>query len=739
MILTLDFESAYGKHPVTGESITLSQLTTEEYVRHKDFKVHGLGVKLNDRPTKYIYKKAELINFIKTFPWDQAYVLAHHAHFDMAILSWRCGVRPKFILDSMSMFRALYPHEPVGLDNMAKVLGLGEKGKELETVKDKWQLTDREQEVLGGYCVNDVDLTYHSFQKMKSQIPPSELQLIDHTVRLFTEPVIQINPLPLIADFKREKRRKRALIKLCGSTQKELASGQFVDILMAAGVEDPPKKLSPSKVKDGRVDPDNVGAPPIGLLPSFKAPKKPAKRAYPDPALYAGAVKGWEEEKVQTRKDKDTYPWAYAFGKDDEKFKMLLDHPDPQVAALVEARMGVKSTIKETRSKRFYKIGKRGAFPVYLNYYGAKTNRWSGGDSQNAQNLTRVDPDDPNSGALRKSWIAPPGHKIVVRDLGQIEARVLAYWAGQEDLLDLFRAGGDPYNRQASLIFGYEVDRKKKEHFLEGMAGKASVLGLGYGGGWGMFQEGLRKGFMGMPSLVFTPTVAEKLGVDIDFFIGSRSYRPQFATLADEALAMKPLNMTDDNHLWHCATVKMIVDKYRASNADIMALHKELQQALGYIMGGGEIQVGKRNLITTDSEGLILPNGMKIRYPGLRLSTSEKSKQYRYLVDQRKHEWTNAYGGKLAENGSQALARLVLSDQWLAVNKKIRDFTLYKGEECKIVTTTHDELVAVAPDRLADPLYRLLGEEMAKAPKWCADLPLKSAGGYADNYGDCEK
>ena len=73
----------------------------------------------------------------------------------------------------------------------------------------------------------------------------------------------------------------------------------------------------------------------------------------------------------------------------------------------------------------------------------------SGGDKQNAQNLNRVDLRDPTSGALRMSWTAPKGHVIVVRDLGQIEARVLAYWAGQEDMLDMFRAGGDPYDFMA--------------------------------------------------------------------------------------------------------------------------------------------------------------------------------------------------------------------------------------------------------------------------------------------------
>lgn len=114
--------------------------------------------------------------------------------------------------------------------------------------------------------------------------------------------------------------------------------------------------MSPAKVKDGRVDPDEAGDPPLGILPSFKVPK--------------GAS---PEERAQLKETKATYPWSYAFGKADEDFKLLQDHPDPQVQAVVEARLGVKSTIKETRTKRFYKIGSRGAFPVYLNYYGGHT------------------------------------------------------------------------------------------------------------------------------------------------------------------------------------------------------------------------------------------------------------------------------------------------------------------------------------------------------------------------------
>ena len=735
MILTLDWESAFGKHPETGETITLSTLTTEHYVRHPQFRAHGLGVKIDDAPTRYIYKRQELIKFIKEFPWDEAYVLAHHAHFDLAILSWRCKVKPKCVLDSMSMFRALYPHEPVGLDNMAKVLGLGEKGKELETVKDKWQLTDHEQQILGGYCINDVDLTYQSFLKMKSQIPVSEFQLIDHTVRLFTEPVIQINPIPLIEDFKREKRRKRALLKLCDATKEQLASNPtFAQILIDAEV-DPPKKLSPSKVKDGRVDPDKVeGEAPLGLLPTFKAPKKPAKRGktadeWRDENL------AWEIERGEIRKAKDTYPWAYAFGKDDEKFKMLLDHPDKQVAALVEARMGVKSTIKETRSKRFYKIGKRGSFPVYMNYYGAHTGRLSGGDKQNAANLPRVVKGDPDSGALRKSWTAPPGHKFIVRDLGQIEARMLCYIAGQEDMLDVFRSGGDPYCHAASSVYGRVITEDDK---AERAVGKIVVLGCGYQMGAGKLQESVRVGFMGMPGIIFDQSYVEQLGVSVEAASMRRSYKKGFAYLRDEWLDCKPLNVGEAEHLTHCAVTKFLVDGFRTANHKIVEFWQECKNALPYIMAGEEIALGKRGLITTCKNGLRMPNGMLIRYHELRLSTSDE-KTFKYLSDARKHEWTKIYGGKKTENIVQALSRIVMMDQMMLVEKRMKRMPLLSGEILKVVSSTYDEIIAIAPDRLADQVYRMMGEEMGRAPEWCADLPLKSSGGYADNYGDCEK
>lgn len=637
----IDFETAYGKHPDTGENITLSKMTTEEYVRHPKFKAHGLGVKINKEEAFYVYGP-ELIRFLQQHPWGKSYVIAHHAHFDGAILTWRAKVRPAVWGCTLSMARAIYPHEANGLANMSKLLGLGGKGHELVNFINKWDLSATEQQALGSYCCNDVELTSDIFDALKKHFPISELRLIDWTIRKFTEPVLVVDRAPLVAAYKAERRKKRELLKQCATDKTVLASGdKFAALLLTLGV-DPPKKISPSKLKDGRVNAEAVGDPPMGILPSFKVV----------PGMSAEAA-------VALKAEKGSYPWTYAFGKADEVFKMLQDHPDPQVQAVVEARLGVKSTIKETRTKRFFKIGTRGAFPVYLNYYGAHTNRWSGGDKQNAQNLNRVDPKDPTAGALRMSLCAPKGHVVCVRDLGQIEARKLSYWAGQEDMLEVFRSGGDPYDFMASKIYGYPITRKTNpDHKVPGMVGKIVILGCGYGMGAWKLQENVRVGFMGMPGILFDQTYVDVLGVDVEQFMYQKSYKKGFTFAHQEAEACRPLNVTPEAHLMHCAVTKFLVDSFRGDSDRVTALWKDCNNSLQDIILGYSRSVGGRPLVTTDKEGLVLPNGMKIRYARLHKSDSG---EYKYLANARKKEWVKLYGGKITEN-CIAEGTLVLTD-----------------------------------------------------------------------------
>jgi len=424
ILITLDFETAFGISP-TGRKVTLAGtkgMSTEEYVRDYEFKVHGLGIKVNDQPARYYYGQ-QLFRVLRLIPWEKVAVLAHHTHFDGAILAWRCGIRPRFWLDTISMANAVHNQHPKALEFLAPFLECGEKRKELSSFKDKWILTDEEQQIMAGYCINDVELTYRIFQKLKVGYPIAALRSIDDTIRMFTEPQFEINTNILVPAYRSELQKKRALIKDLNVSKKQLNSNQqFAELLENLGVE-VPMKISPTTKK-----------------------------------------------------------LTFAFAKTDEKFIQLAQHPDPKISKLVAARLGVKTSIVETRLKRFYNIGKRGMLPVYLKPNSAHTKRWGGGDKTNLQNLSNRGP----GRILRTALVAPKGKKVVVCDLSQIEARFLVWWAGQQDRVEMFRNGEDPYNAMASSLYGRPIDRKRiewvdgKEIHPDkdpGAVGKATILG----------------------------------------------------------------------------------------------------------------------------------------------------------------------------------------------------------------------------------------------------------------------
>src|SRR5690606_4209121 len=171
---------------------------------------------------------------------------------------------------------------------------------------------------------------------------------------------------------------------------------------------------------------------------------------------------------------------TYAFSKQDLDFKALLDHDDERVALAVATRLGVKTTILETRARRMAMRADYGPQPIYLNYAGAKTLRWSGGDKTNWQNMSR-------GSDTRKAILAPPGHSLIIADLAQIEARLNAWYNGQQDILAAFANGDDPYALAASKIYGRAIhkDKDPEERFV----GKVAVLALGYQAGWARFAE----------------------------------------------------------------------------------------------------------------------------------------------------------------------------------------------------------------------------------------------------------
>lgn len=622
MILTVDFETTYDRE------YSLKRLTTEEYIRDSRFKVHGVGLKVNDQPSAYLWSEISLA--LRGIDWSTAFVLCHNTRFDGAILSWRYGIRPKFLLDTLSMARAAFPHESGSLANLSKLCGLGEKGHDLESFMGKRDLTEEEQARLGLYCMNDVDLTYKLFQTMKDKFQPSELKIIDQTLRMFTEPVLELDTQVLYDHLQKIQAKQEKL--LAGRDLTSLRSNpQFAKQLDAYGVE-PPTKIS---AKTGKI--------------------------------------------------------TFAFAKTDEGMLSLLEHENEEVAMLAAARLGVKSSIEESRTKAFLGIADRGSMPVPLNYFGAQnTGRFSGSDGLNLQNL-------PRGGELRKAIIAPEGHVLVVSDFAQIEARMIAYLAGQEELLQQFRDGDDVYCRFASKIYGRVITKEdKRERFL----GKVCVLALSYSLGWKKLAALLAVGPMGQTPILFT----EDDLLQMEGRLEDLDMRGVTTKLKGDALAV------------HCSAAKHLVDTYRNSYDRIPNYWRTCDRILAAMERGLKHQFGP---ISTGKEFILMPNGLKLQYRSLH---RDDEGSWKFVGKRGEKQYT--YGGKIAENITQALSRIVMTDALLKI-----------APYYKVVMTVHDEIVCCVPETEAEDALQYMIDVMSVAPAWCAGLPVAAEGAINKSYG----
>jgi DNA polymerase len=189
-LITLDFETFYSKE------FSLTKLTTEEYIRNPLFEVIGVGVKVNDGPTEWASGTDEQMKeYLDEFDWANSMLLAHNTMFDGAILNWRFGIRPKIYADTLCIARALNGVEhSVSLAALVERYGLGKKGTEIVNAigKKRDDFSEEELDRYGDYCVNDVELTYELFKTMGKYFPKQELKLIDLTLRMFIDPILDL-------------------------------------------------------------------------------------------------------------------------------------------------------------------------------------------------------------------------------------------------------------------------------------------------------------------------------------------------------------------------------------------------------------------------------------------------------------------------------------------------------------------------------------------------------------------
>jgi len=126
MFVTLDFETFYR------QGMSLTNLTTEEYINNPEFHEIGLGLKVSDEPTEWIVGHDNIKARLARIDWSRAAVLCHNTLFDGAILAWRFGVVPSFYFDTLCMARAIHGVDAGGsLAALVSRYGLGAKGTEV--------------------------------------------------------------------------------------------------------------------------------------------------------------------------------------------------------------------------------------------------------------------------------------------------------------------------------------------------------------------------------------------------------------------------------------------------------------------------------------------------------------------------------------------------------------------------------------------------------------------------------
>lgn len=299
------------------------------------------------------------------------------------------------------------------------------------------------------------------------------------------------------------------------------------------------------------------------------------------------------------------------------------------------------------------------------------------GDSDDFE-LNYGNPTQVLSELIRTAFIAKPGCTFHVCDFSAIEARVIAWLAGEEWVLDVFRAGGDIYSATASQMFKVPVEKHGLNSELR-QKGKIAVLALGYGGG----------------------------------------------VSALEAMGGSRMGLSQQQE-------RDITQRWREANPKIVRFWTIIEQAAIRAIKTGESITIHRGIVVSYKWGFLLitlPSGRTICYPRatIGIETGDGWRGNHEIVkyegmDQTTKKWTTiqTYGGKLTENVVQAIARDIMG------------FIILRAESkgLKIVFHIHDEIIVEA-----EPGQTLRDVEsiFSKPIDWCRDLPLTGAG-YTTPY-----
>jgi DNA polymerase len=614
------------------DEYSLSRMSTENYVRDPRFKAHGAAIRWSATTEPVWYDESRLRYVLSQEDWSDTLIFAWHCNFDGLILTHHYGVKPKMWGCPMSMARLLHPiHQSVALDAIRKLYGMPAKITPYSIFKGKqWdELTKREQEMIGEGACDEVNSIWTLFKKFVSQVPIEELDVIDSLVSMFVDPVLQAD-VPLLKElWKSEEIAKRERYAALDISEDDVQStAKFQALLEAEGVEIEYKDSPPRK--DGT----------RGLIP--------------------------------------------AFAKTDDFMQNLLEDEDDRIRGLAEARIGAKSTLLQTRAATLGGMAKRGSLPVYLRYCGAATLRPTGGDGANWLNFKR-------GSAIRRSILAPEGYLLGPVDASQIEFRVCMYLAGQDDVLDLMRSGGDPYVTLASEIYREKVykpakdDPRRLEMEQKRGAGKQGRLMVIYGCAAEKYQKTAKAGLYGPP-------------VEMDYGEAAR----------------------------HVIVARDMMPAVTAPNTGYWA---QCNRIISRLAGGPPMEWGP---FLVKDHRLILPSGQAMIYDTLEFHRPDVDEDCRdferngYWRMRVKRGWKKMWGSKLTQNICEMVSRVIVSQAMIRIKRQYG---------IRSLNWPYDELLLLLPDNSkAEETLELCRLELCRTPEWLPEIPLDAEASLGKRY-----
>ena len=656
-LVVLDFETFWDSK----DKYTLSKMGAITYIRDKRFEPLCVAVKVNSGETK-VYEGEEMDKYLRSLDLDEpgTVTVGHNiSGFDGLILSEYYGIHPARILDTIPLMCYLGLSSIISCSHKALTGLLGHGIKEAGTVlsdgKHRKDFTDSEWEWFKKYCWNDCQQCYDNFVSMAGRLKTyakkddytDALDLIDITARMATDPVLIPSKTALTSYVQSlEEGTQEWLEKLRAGLYFKFDSADEMLKAIRSRTEFPKLLLS------------------LGC----KCPMKHSEKQGKD---------------------------IPAISKTDLAFTALLKHPDERVRLLVKARLEQNSSIQKSRAQSLLRVGADLPVPISLQAFKAHTGRYTAGtqegsDGLNFQNMSKR---DPSQLAIRKAIRAPEGWTVLACDSSQIEARMLAWVAGQDDLVEQFREGRDPYAELASKIFNVPADvihKKAKDgndpehnkYKSYRNTGKTGVLSAGYGVGAKKFSDTLlRQGIQLDPDLQKHEAMA---------FNAHRVYRS--------------VNWAIVKFWDTCSRVLSVLASYRASGEHHWCLQ----------FGRDDMLIAMMDKIPCTEQWepcVVLPNGFHMWYPNLRVT--DDGLVYDRVIHGAQTP-TRIYGGLLTENICQALAFDML--YWQAVR------IARAGIEIK--ANIHDCWIAVVPDARAGECAKTMESIMRTVPDWLKGFPV---------------